>query len=47
MSNEITHGTTNVFADLGLPDAIERQTKTRLAMKLNELLAEGEPETDA
>ena len=23
----ITRGTTNVFADLGLPDAVERQTK--------------------
>jgi hypothetical protein len=30
MSNlEITRGTTNVFADLGYPDAAERQTKTR------------------
>ena len=27
--NDITHGTTNVFADLGLPEAAERQTKTR------------------
>ena len=27
----ITRGTTNVFADLGYPDAAERQTKTRLA----------------
>jgi predicted XRE-type DNA-binding protein len=39
MSNlEITYGTTNVFADLGFPDANERQTKTRLAMAVNELL---------
>ena len=38
MSDEVTHGATNVFADLGLPDAIERQTKTRLTMKLNELI---------
>ncbi len=42
MSGEIdagvTHGSTNVFADLGLPDAIERQTKTRLAMQVNQLL---------
>ena len=35
---EITHGTTNVFADLGFPDASERQTKTRLAMAINDLL---------
>jgi predicted XRE-type DNA-binding protein len=34
----ITHGTTNVFADLGFPDATERQTKTRLALAVNELL---------
>jgi predicted XRE-type DNA-binding protein len=35
---DITHGTTNVFADLGYPDAAERQTKTRLALTVNELL---------
>src|ERR1035437_9057235 len=34
----ITRGTTNVFADLGYPDAAERQTKTRLAFTINELL---------
>ena len=34
----ITHGTTNVFADLGYADAAERQTKTRLALAVNELL---------
>jgi predicted XRE-type DNA-binding protein len=34
----ITVGTGNVFADLGLPDAAERQTKTRLAMSVNGLL---------
>ena len=34
----ITHGTTNVFADLGYADAAERQTKTRLALAANELL---------
>ena len=28
----ITRGTTNIFADLGYPDAAERQTKTRLAL---------------
>jgi predicted XRE-type DNA-binding protein len=36
--DSITHGTTNVFADLGLPEATERQTKTRLALAINELL---------
>jgi len=36
--NTITRGTTNVFADLGYPDAAERQTKTRLALAVNELL---------
>lgn len=35
---DITHGTTNVFADLGYSDAAERQTKTRLALAVNELL---------
>ena len=34
----ITRGTTNVFADLGYPDAAERQTKTRLALAVNEPL---------
>jgi predicted XRE-type DNA-binding protein len=34
----ISRGTTNVFADLGFPDAVERQTKTRLAFAINELL---------
>ena len=37
---EVEHGSTNVFADLGAPDAVERQTKTRLALRLNELLKE-------
>lgn len=37
-NDTITHGTDNVFADLGLPDAAERQTKTRLAMTVNDLL---------
>ena len=37
-NDTITHGTTNVFADLGLVDAAERQTKTRLALAVNELL---------
>jgi predicted XRE-type DNA-binding protein len=35
----ITRGSINVFADLGLPDAGERQTKTRLAMAINEIIA--------
>ena len=34
----IIRGTSNVFADLGYPDAAERQTKTRLALAVNELL---------
>ena len=29
----------NVFADLGLPDAIDLDTKVRLAVKINKLLA--------
>ena len=36
---EIIRGTGNVFADLGLPDAAERQTKTRLALALNRIIA--------
>jgi predicted XRE-type DNA-binding protein len=38
MTNDITDGTGNVFADLGFPDAAERQTKTRLAMAVNAIL---------
>lgn len=38
MTNEITHGSGNVFADLGMVDAVERQTKTRLAKEVNEIL---------
>jgi len=38
MSKDFTHGTRNVFADLGLPDAGDRQTKTRLAMAVNEII---------
>ncbi len=38
MANEITEGTANVFADLGLPEAADRQTKTRLAMQVNALI---------
>jgi predicted XRE-type DNA-binding protein len=36
--NDITRGTGNVFADLGYPDAAERQAKLRLAYALNQLL---------
>lgn len=35
----ITRGTKNVFADLGYPDAAERQAKLRLAYALNQVLA--------
>jgi predicted XRE-type DNA-binding protein len=36
----ITCGSGNVFADLGFPDAEERQTKLRLAYALNTILDE-------
>ncbi len=36
--NKITRGTSNVFDDLGYPDAAERQIKTRLALAVNDLL---------
>ena len=36
--SDITRGTTNVFAGLDYADAAERQTKTRLALAVNELL---------
>jgi predicted XRE-type DNA-binding protein len=35
---EIVRGSGNVFADLGYPDAEERQTKLRLALALNTIL---------
>ena len=38
MTADITHGTGNVFADLGMPDAVERQTKTRLALAINDII---------
>jgi predicted XRE-type DNA-binding protein len=38
MANDTTPGTGNVFADLGLPDAGDRQTKTRLALAVNAIL---------
>lgn len=34
----IARGSGNVFADLGLPDAEERQTKLRLAYALNTII---------
>jgi len=34
----VTRGTGNVFADLGFPDAAERQSKLRLAYALNQVL---------
>jgi predicted XRE-type DNA-binding protein len=36
----ITLGTGNIFADLGLPDAAERHTKTRLAIAINRIIKE-------
>jgi predicted XRE-type DNA-binding protein len=38
--NPVTPSSGNVFADLGLLDAEERQTKTRLAVAINQVLAE-------
>jgi predicted XRE-type DNA-binding protein len=35
----ITRGTGNVFADLGYADAVERQTKLRLAFAINDVIA--------
>ena len=35
----IARGTRHVFADLGYPDAEERQTKLRLAHAINEVVA--------
>jgi predicted XRE-type DNA-binding protein len=36
----VSRGTRNVFADLGFPDAAERQAKLRLAYALNHVLGE-------
>jgi predicted XRE-type DNA-binding protein len=36
--DEVVRGSGNVFADLGFPDAIERQAKLRLAYALNQVL---------
>jgi predicted XRE-type DNA-binding protein len=38
MATGIERGTGNVFVDLGLSDAADRQTKTRLAMEINHIL---------
>jgi predicted XRE-type DNA-binding protein len=38
--SEIVRGSGNVFADLGFADADERQTKLRLALALNTIIAE-------
>jgi predicted XRE-type DNA-binding protein len=37
-AGEIIRGSGNVFADLGFPDAEERQTKLRLAYALNTVM---------
>jgi len=37
-SATITRGSTNVFEDLGYPDAAERQAKLRLAYALNQVV---------
>jgi predicted XRE-type DNA-binding protein len=36
--DEVIRGTGNVFADLGYPDATERQAKLRLAYALNQIV---------
>ena len=35
---KIIHGSTNVFADIGLPDATERQAKLKLALAINDTI---------
>ena len=37
-AERVTRGTGNVFADLGFPDAAEREAKMRLAYALNQVL---------
>jgi len=39
--NDVIQGSGNVFADLGLPNADERQTKVRLAFALNQIIQKG------
>ena len=36
--SSVVRGTGDIFADLGLPDTGERQTKTRLALALNRII---------
>ena len=44
----VTRGTGNLFADLGFPDAAERQAKLRLAYALNQVLEQRKlPQADA
>jgi predicted XRE-type DNA-binding protein len=44
----VVRGTKNIFADLGYPDAAERQAKLRLAYALNQLLDRRKmPQTEA
>jgi predicted XRE-type DNA-binding protein len=38
--DSVIRGTGNVFADLGYPDAAERQARLRLAYALNQILEE-------
>lgn len=46
--DKIESGSGNVFADLGLTDPVERQTKTQLAMALNRIVKDrGLKQTDA
>jgi len=35
---KIVHGSTNVFVDIGLPDATERQAKLKLALVINDII---------
>ena len=37
-TEEVVHGSNNIFADVGHPDPHERQAKLRLAYALNEVL---------
>ncbi|MEA2871977.1 MAG: hypothetical protein QOH67_1953 [Hyphomicrobiales bacterium] len=39
-TQRVVRGGTNVFADLGYPDAYERQTKLRLAHAINMAIGE-------
>jgi predicted XRE-type DNA-binding protein len=48
MSGSIRHGTDNALADLGFEDAEELTVKTKLAVKLNALIADlGLSQSDA